>query len=170
MNRKIRIVIACIALVGAVICGILIFRMVRDGRKEMFRETIEEAWNRSDAGDLPEYLRYIETVTEFEVEKVENGDPMIITVTVRGIDLGGELKKTGPADYFGAVDEVSMNSYLIDLAKIAGPTEVTAIVYAWTEGEDYRIEFSDTFVDAMSGMVWSYVMDLVDELTGGGAA
>ncbi len=169
MNRKLRTVIACAALVGAVICGVLIWWVIRDSRREMFRAAIEEAWNRSDAGDLPEYLRYIETFSEFEVEKVETGDPVIITVTVRGIDLGGELKKMDPAGYFGATDEASMNDYLMDLVKIARPTEVTTIVYAWPQEDGYRIEFSETFVDAMSGMVWSYVMDLADELTGGGA-
>ena len=60
-----------------------------DSRK--LHTAIEEAWNRDLDRDMPEYLQYLDEHSEFEITSIEKGQPWVVTVTVKGVDLAGAI-------------------------------------------------------------------------------
>lgn len=167
MNRKVRVLLAVLALLAAAVCAFCAWRLYQDAQKEAMYQAVREVWNRSNTADMPAYLDAIDRQTDFVLEKIEKGDPYVLTVTVYGVDLGGRLKQIDPAEFPNTEDEWVLNDYLITLVEESEDTEVQTIIYAWPEGDGYRIQFSETFVDAMSGRVYSYLQDLMNESTGG---
>ena len=101
------------------------------------------------------------------LEEIEKGDPYVLTVTVYGVDLGGKLRETDPAQFPNTDDEQVLNDYLLKLLEESEYTEVQTFLYAWPEDDGYRIQFSDTFVDAMTGMLMTYAREMVEEVVGG---
>ena len=129
---------------------------------------IEEAWNRDDTRKIPEYLEYLDEHSSFEIDSVIKGDgPWQVTVTVHGLDLADELERRDPKKFAPDEDPDEIDEYILSLAKKADPMERTTVIYAWPEEDGYRIRFSETFIDAMTGGVYSYVLELVDDITGG---
>lgn len=165
-----KLIIGLVALIAAAAMAFVGWRLYENRQRETLYRAIEEAWQESESANVPAYLQVIDRETRFEVEKVEKvekGDPYVITVTVYGIDLGGRLRETDPASFPDTRDEEVLNEYLLNLLNDAARTEVQTVIYAWPEGDGYRFRFSETFADAMTGMVYSYTRDLVNEMTGG---
>lgn len=162
-----KLIIGLVALIAAAALALLGWRLYENRQRETLYRAIEEAWQESESPNAPAYLQVIDLETRFEVEKVEKGDPYVITVTVYGIDLGGRLRETDPASFPDTRDEAVLNEYLLNLLDDAARTEVQTVIYAWPEDGGYRVRFSETFADAMTGMVYSYTRDLVNEMTGG---
>ena len=162
-----KLIIGLVALIAAAALALLGWRLYEKHQREALYRAIEEAWQESESPNAPAYLQVIDRETRFEVEKVEKGDPYVITVTVYGIDLGDRLRETDPASFPDTRDEEVLNEYLLNLLNDAARTEVQTVIYAWPEGDGYRFRFSETFADAMTGMVYSYTRDLVNEMTGG---
>lgn len=162
-----KLIIGLVALIAAVALALLGWRLYENRQRETLYRAIEAAWQESESPNAPAYLQVIDRETRFEVEKVEKGDPYVITVTVYGIDLGGRLRETDPASFPDTREEAVLNEYLLNLLDDAARTEVQTVIYAWPEGDGYRFRFSETFADAMTGMVYSYTRDLVNEMTGG---
>lgn len=162
-----KLIIGLVALIAAAAMAFVGWRLYENRQRETLYRAIEEAWQESESPNAPAYLQVIDRETRFEVEKVEKGDPYVITVTVYGIDLGGRLRETDPASFPDTRDEEVLNEYLLNLLDDAARTEVQTVIYAWPEGDGYRFRFSETFADAMTGMVYSYTRDLVNEMTGG---
>lgn len=164
-GKKLLLIALAVVLVAAM--AFVSWRLYENRQRETLYRAIEEAWYESESPNAPAYLQVIDLETRFEVEKVEKGEPYVITVTVYGIDLGGRLRQTDPASFPDTREEAVLNEYLLNLLDDAARTEVQTVIYAWPEGDGYRIRFSETFADAMTGMVYSYTRDLVNEMTGG---
>lgn len=162
MRRRKLVWIILAALLAALAIGLAGWYLC--GSRQLLR-AIEEAWNRDLDEDMPRYLQYIDEHSDFRIEAIEKGEPWVITVTVTGVDLAGELKPRNFAKYD---DPKDIDDYLLSLAKKADPLERTAIIYAWQSEDGYRIQFSEAFIDAMTGGVYSYTLELIDEIAGGG--
>lgn len=167
MTRKVRLLLAVLALLAALLCGFGAWRVYEGAKMDAMYRAVLEVWNQTATEDTPAYLQAIDRRTEFVLEKIEKGNPYVLTVTVYGVDLGGKLRETDPAAMSGLESEQAINDYLTGLVEQSGETEVQTILYAWPEGDGYRIQFSDTFIDAMSGMVYSYFQDMINGATGG---
>ena len=155
----IAIVIAILAFLG--------WRVYHAHMEQTLHQAIADAWNKDWSEDMPAYLQYIDLQSDFEIDDIERGDPWVLTVTVCGLDVGGELNKQDPMLFSEDATETEMDQYLLSLAKQAELTYKTAKIYAWPEDGSYRIQFSETFIDAMTGGVYSYTLDLIEEITGG---
>jgi len=166
-RRKMTLVLSLLvmAMVVLIVIGIAVIMNAVEERR--ISRAIDAAWSQGTAADMPDYLRAIDDQSEYEIQKIEKGNPMVITTVVRGIDLGSVLKDQALSDFPANQEEAVLNSYLLSLIDSAPPTRVSALIYAWEEGDGYRIQFSETFVDAMSGGVYTYTLELIDEITGG---
>ena len=158
-------------ILALLILAVIVFfawRVYSAYQKDTLYKAINQAWQQANDKDTPEYLKYLDKHSKFKITSIEEGEPLVLNVTVRGVDVAGELRKIDSLAFDLDMDEEELNDYLISLAKQAGSTEVSTIIYAWPEENGtYRIQFSETFIDAMSGMVYSYVQELINELTGG---
>ena len=165
-TKKLLPVILVMLIVAAAV--FFAWRYYGTNQKETLYKAINQAWQQANDENTPEYLEYIDKHSKFRITSIEQGEPLVLSVTVRGVDLAGELRKIDPLTFSWDMDEEDLNDYLISLVKQAGSTEVTTILYAWPEENGaYRIQFSETFIDAMSGMVYSYAQEWIDELVGG---
>ena len=163
--RKRKLFLTVIAvLIAALVIGLAGWYLWNANESRKLYNAIEEAWNRDLDDDMPEYLQYLDEISEFQIDSIEKGEPWVVTVTVTGLDLAGDLKPKNFAKY---TDPEDIDRYLLSLAKKADPLERTAVLYAWPEEDGYRIQFSETFIDAMTGGVYSFTLELIAEITGG---
>lgn len=169
MKKKIRAgLIALLAvLLLAALSGFLIWRVSRAQRIEMAQQVIQKVWERSLPADQPEYLQYIEMYSDFSVEKVEKGDPWVVTVRVQGVDLAGQMQKLDPEKFSADTLPEELDQYLVSQVKKSRTVYVDCFVYLYKEGDGFQVQFTETFVDAMSGMVLSYAREMVQEAMGG---
>ncbi len=167
MNRKKRIILAVVAIVAAALCAILAWRVYEVNRLETVHRVIREAWDREQPEDMPEYLQYLDMYSDFSIEKIEKGDPWVITVRVRGVDLAEQLRNTDPELFADDTAEWELDQYLTSLVSKADIVYVDCFVYLFPEGDGYRVRFPETFVDAMSGMTLTYAREMVEDLVGG---
>ena len=167
MSRKGKILLAILGLAAVLFCALLAWRMYETNRLEKIHRVIQEAWNQNNSENMPEYLTYIDLYSDFGIEKIEKGDPWVVTVRVRGVDLAEKLKEADLSAFTADTEERKMDRYLVDLVIEADLVWVDCDVYLYPEGDDFRVQFSDTFVDAMSGMLLSYARELTEEAVGG---
>ena len=167
MSRKKRINLAAMAIAAAAMCIILAWRVYQVNRLETVHRVIQEAWDRGQPEDMPDYLQYLDMYSNFSIEKIEKGDPWVITVRVQGVDLAEQLRNTDPALFAGDTAEWKLDQYLTDLVIRADLVYVDCFVYLFPEEEGFRVRFTETFVDAMSGMTLTYAREMVEELVGG---
>lgn len=163
-GRIIAIILAVLLLAAALF---MLYRWYEVKRLENMHRAIREAWSVTQDENTPEYLQYIDYWTDFGITDIRKGEPYVVTVTVHGKDLGGRLRQLSLEDFPTDPDPEVLNAYLLEQAKEAEFVAFTAQVYAWKEEDGWRIQFTETFVDAMSGGVYSYARDLADEITGG---
>ncbi len=167
MKKKTVIWIAVFVLL-AVICGMLAWRMFYLKRMENLSRCISTAWGETYEDDMPEYLKALAWESLYQLDGYEKGDPWVLTVTVMGVDLAAELRKADLSIFTADSTEREIDAFLVSLVKQAAPTRITTYLYAWPENDGFRIEFSETFIDAMSGKVYSYAKEALLEQMGGG--
>lgn len=155
-------------LIFLTVCTLLTVRFFKLKQLEKINAAVFEAWKNTRTEDSPAYLDAIDWETMYRIDDYEKGNPGVITVTVTGVDLGAELRKVDPAIFTSDTSDEEINEYLISLVKQAEKTKVTTYLYAWQETDGIRIEFSESFVDAMSGKVYSYAKDILNDYLGGG--
>jgi len=165
MRRSKVVLTVILVLIAALAVGAGGWYLWSHNDSRQLQNAIEEAWNREADADMPQYLQYLDEHSDFEITSIEKGEPWVVTVTVKGLDLAGELKPKHFAKYD---DPEDIDEYLLSLAEKADPLERTATLYAWRSEEGFRIRFSESFIDAMTGGVYSYTLELIDEIAGGG--
>lgn len=158
------IISAVVILVAAIVVGIWIYSN-RISPEEKISEAIAAAWDEATANDDPNYLQEIEKVSSYEIIELEKGDYYTVHVAVTGIDLGTELENLTQEDL--PEDEEGINALLVELISRCPQVETTTVIYAEPTEDGFDISFSDTFVDAMSGKIYSYYMNQIEEITGG---
>ena len=167
MNKQKKNIV--LAVIGIIIVAIalILFGIYRNNvpTEEDFLRAIDDAWNNASDPDDPDYLLAIERVSMYEIINIESGDYYTIHVEVTGIDIGHELNQINPNDY--PQDETAINAYLIELVKKCPKVETKCTIYATVVDDVIQITFSDTFVDAMTGKIYSYYMEKVNEIMGG---
>lgn len=125
------------------------------------KNSIDSAWSEVNTDDAPAFLKEITRLSSYEITSIEEGDTYTISVIVKGIDLGSELKRLSYEDFPKPDNEDVLNDYLLAIIEKCKIIETVAVIYAESSAEGYKISFSDTFVDAMSGKIYSYYMDLI---------
>ena len=135
--------------------------------EEDIKNSIISTWGEAITGDSPLFLQEITRLSSYEITNITEDDIYIINVVVSGIDLGSKLKELPYEDFPPADDEDTINDYLLNIIKSCEITKTTTVIYAKPLADGYEISFSDTFVDAMSGKIYSYCMDLVDGILEG---
>lgn len=162
MNKKrknILIVLVCIVL--ALGTGVFFF-----GKKFVEKKiikTIEMTWNNSETEDEPEFLKEITKKSSYEIVSIEDGDIYTVNVVVKGIDVGEKLKNLTYEDFAKVESEKEWDGYMREIIEACEIIETPAAIYAEKTKDGYEISFTDTFVDAMSGKIYSYYMDIVNE-------
>lgn len=166
MNRKTKIAVAILViliLLAMVLGGMLIWRVIEINRQVKIHQVIQDAWDQSESEDMPEYLNYIDMYSNFSVEKIEKGEPWVITIRVQGVDLAEQLRNADLTQFSEDTQPWEMDQYLISLVTKADIVYVDCYVYLYPEGDGFRVQFTETFVDAMSGMVLSYAREMAQE-------
>lgn len=166
-KRRSVLIVLLAVLLPAVLSGLLIWQVYRAQRIEIAQQVIRTAWERSLSEDQPEYLQHIEMYSDFSVEKVEKGNPWVVTVRVQGVDLAGQMQNVDPAKFSADTMPEELDQYLVSQVKKSRTVDVECFVYLYKEGDGFRVQFTETFVDAMSGMVLSYARETVQEVVGG---
>jgi hypothetical protein len=158
-----------IALIGAIALAIaiILFVVYRNSTlsEEDILRAIDDAWNNAADSNDPDYLQAIERVSTYEIVSIEDGDYYTIHMMITGIDVGSELEQISLESF--AQDEDAVNAYLIELINQCLQVQTEAVIYAIPKDDGLQITFSDEFVDAMTGKIYSYYMDKVEEILGG---
>ena len=167
MRRNKVFLTVILIIIAATLLGLLGWRLWVTVTRQNLHQAIVDVWNEDSSEDMPEYLQYLDRVARFQIEHIEKGEPWVVTVTVKCPDLAAELQKEDPWQYYGEADMDAMDEYMLAVAKSAKIAERTATVYVWPEEDGYRVRFTETFVDAMTGGIYGYTMTLIEDITGG---
>ena len=167
MKPVTKIILAVLLLIALACCIFLVWRIYEINRLEKFHRIIQEAWEQSETEDMPEYLQYIDMYSDFSIEKIKRGDPWVITLRVQGVDLAEQLRNTDPEMFSADTEEWKLDQYLISLVQKADLIYVDSFVYLYPEGDGFRVQFTESFVDAMSGMALTYAREMAQEVLGG---
>ena len=160
-ERELLFVAIGILLAVIITVGLWIY-FINASFEKKIKNSIEVAWNEVNIDDAPAFLQTIAQLSAYEIQSIEKGDTCTIHVVVRGVYLGNELKKLSHDDFPQTKDEDVLNDYLLGIIEKCDYVETATVIYAEPATDRYKIYFSDTFVDAMSGKVYSYYMDLIE--------
>lgn len=163
MNKRTIILLTSILAAASVIVACLF--LGRPTTEEQIAAAIELAWSEALRSDEPAYLQEISRRSSYEIIGMEEGNGYIIHAIVTGIDMSAELDGM-PMEGLPQ-DEEGINTLLIDMVNRSPQIETETIIYAEKVAEGFQITFSDTFVDAMSGRIYSYYSNKINEITGG---
>lgn len=159
--KRILLITAVIIVLAVSAVGFWIYTNNASFEKDI-KNSIDSAWKEADTDDAPAFLQEITRLSSYEIISIEEGDIYTINVVVRGIDLGSHLKELSYEDFPQADDEGALNDYLLGIIENCEIIETATVIYAEPSVEGYEISFSDAFVDAMSGKIYSYYMDLIE--------
>lgn len=171
-NRKkaMRRTVVVVLIVSIIIISLLSLAVVKHCEAIRIEENIFNAinaeWSKVITADAPAYLNAINEVSSYDIISIEEGEVYTIKVVVDSVDLGTKLKEAPLEAFPKTQDETAINKYLLDLIDDCKRLETTTEIYAAPENSGYTIYFSDEFVDAMSGGVYSYTQDLIRDLMG----
>ena len=163
-NRKILIVAFCSLLILSLVAGVGIRRQVFERN---IRNAIDKAWKDGSTDDVPVFLQEIDKKSAYEIVSIVKGDIYTINVVVKGIDLRREMNSRLFEDFLSLMDDDVWDNYICELIEKCEYVETETIIYVTPLENEYNVFFSDTFVDAMSGKIYSYCMDVIDEIMGG---
>jgi len=139
----------------------------RNTTEEAIRAAVTAQWEQSVSGEAPDYLEAVARRSSFEIVSIEEEELYTVNVLVKGIDLGEALKNIDADEFPQTHDEAVLNAYLMTLIEDCPRVDTQAVIYAQAQGDGYRIYFSETFVDAMSGKIYAYSRDVLSEVIGG---
>lgn len=135
--------------------------------KKMIPDALALAWSEAEREDDPAYLKKLAEVAEYSIDSIsEDGGRFVITATVTCPNLGERLMNISYADLPENKDAGSINAYLCGLIDGLEAEKTTAVAYAEWSGDRLNVSFSDEFVDAMCGKVYSYAKKSVEDYLG----
>lgn len=134
---------------------------------------IDTAWMSAISENQPEYLTKIDERSSYTIKKIEKDDKeYTISVEVDAPDLGGQLSKLDFEDLPQTKDIEELNAFLCTQIDCSSNIKTDTEIYATELDGVYKITFSDEFVDAMSGNIYSYsnnvLIDMLQSYEGGG--
>lgn len=162
-KKKIIIVFSVCIIVFLLVLAMLFFN--NKPNKELI-VAVDKAWNTAKTEDQPEYLTKLDELTSYELNSVEQeGDRYIIEASVMAPDLGGQLSKIDYSKLSQTESTEDINAFLCEQIEKAEIQKTISYIYAYKINGKYQISFSENFVDAMSGNLYSYSQTtLVDML------
>lgn len=163
MRKKTIFVLLTLICIGGVVVGSLFFLNKKSVEEDIIN-TIEMVWNNTETGEEPDFLKEITKRSSYEIVSIEESDVYCVNVVVKGIDVGEQLKALSYDDFAKIQDEKELNQYLLEIIGESKVVETSTVIYAEPVGEGYEISFTDTFVDAMSGKIYSYYMNIANEV------
>ena len=127
---------------------------------------IDKAWTSALTEDQPKYLSKIDEKSSYSITKIKKEDEeYIISVSVDAPDLGGKLSMLSYDELPQTEDIDELNDFLCTKIDNATNCNTKTEIYATKIDGKYNISFSDEFVDAMSGKIYSYSSNvLMDEI------
>lgn len=163
MTKRLFMVLLAAAVAVSAAVGFWLFS--RPSTEEQIAAAIEQTWNEAVGDDEPAYLQEIGKRSSYEIISMEGENEYIIHTVVTGIDMSGELDSMSMEEL--PQDEAEINALLIEMIGRCPQVETEAVIYAQHTEDGYQIAFSDTFVDAMSGKLYSYYTKKINEMAGG---
>ena len=162
MNTK-RIIAIGVSVILCALVGMLISRYMF---KQTIKEAIDEEWRLSEQEDIPEYMKEIDRKSSYRIVKIDKGNICKVQVVVQGVDLANEMRKIPIQDLPKMADEQEINTYVIGLIEKSEMVETEANIYVEKNPKGYDVTFSDVFVDAMSGKLYTYSIEVMEEILG----
>ena len=141
-----------------------LFWMNKDSVGKDIQSAIDSAWSETDTDDSPAFLQEITRISSYEITDIEQGEIYTVHVRVKGIDLGKQLKNVAFDEF--PQEEDALNEYLIEIIQKCASVETEANIYVEMTEARNKVTFSDTFIDAMSGKIYSYYMGLIEDMVG----
>lgn len=133
---------------------------------ESLIDSIDKKWSSAKSDNQPKYLTEIDKKSSYEIKSVKkDGDFYTIKAIITAPDLGDQLLKLGYETLPNTDDTNEIDEFLCEQLEMAENKQTEAYIYAEFFDEKYNISFSDDFVNAMSGNLYSYSQkSLIDML------
>lgn len=164
MKKKSPILIVIILVIIAAVFAFLFVKKMN--MEKGIKLAIDETWNElKNESALPDYMKMIDAKTSYEIVKIEKEENnLVVHVTVEGIDLGDKLSKVDPVEYAKFETEEEINDFLLECIEASSIFELDTVLYARKDEAGYRILYTEEFVDAMNGKVYSYTENVMMNL------
>lgn len=155
---KRNVLILGISLIAIIIVCISLFQIsFRNKPSDELIKAVNEAWETANLEEQPDFLKILNQKSSYELKNVkkENGR-FLISVTVTFPSVDERLKELNVSDYPQSKESEEINSFLCEQINKSKLKKTKATIYAAKINNEYHISFSDEFVDAMSGGLYSY--------------
>lgn len=152
-------ILAGVLIFFAVITAILVLTLGVNGKKPDAKLTsaVDAAWDNAKTENQPEFLTKIDELSSFKLTKVQKEDGRyIIKATVTAPDLSEKLSKLEQSELPQNNNPEELNKFLCKQLEDTKIKNTDSIIYAFIENGEYHITFSEEFVDAMSGNLYSF--------------
>ena len=158
------LVVSLVVVIGGVAAALLLMPKQRETQlpdaavpEEELIAAVQESWSAAVAADQPAYLTMLGEMASYTLGSVSKEEGLyVIEATVTAPDLGGRLSEMDNADLPRSADAEDLDTFLCEQIGKADMREITAAVLAYETDGGYHISFSEEFVDAMSGYLYTY--------------
>ncbi len=147
-----------VVLIASVVTAIIIISS-NSGEKpsEELINAVQTTWKSAKSDEQPKYLTKIDSLSSYKLKSVEKEDgQQVITAVVTSPDLKTQLSKIEYKDLPQTEDTEAINNFLCEQIEKADVIKTEATVYAVETNGEYKISFSEEFVNAMTGNLYSY--------------
>ena len=130
---------------------------------------INKKWNEVvNIENQPRYLTELNRLSQYTVNSVKKVDDVyVVKVTVSAPDLGSIMKTFDYSNLPSTENTDEINSFLCEQLKFAEIIKTETYIHAYKIDDTYQILFSDEFVDAMCGKLYTYAQSsFVDMMQG----
>ncbi len=164
---KHKTLLIAIAIVALIVLFILLFNGIKT--KKEISTAINNTWNEIvNIENQPQYLMELNDLSQYTVKSVKKVDGVyVVKATVSAPDLGAIMKTFDYNKLPNTENADEINSFLCEQLKTAEIVKTKAYIHAYKVDDTYQISFSDEFVDAMCGKLYTYAQSsFVDMMQG----
>ena len=168
-KKKVIIIISVIVAVLAVvaIAVAVIFFMQKEESIEAFQSAVENSWaSQTEAEGKPEFMKLLESKSTFSVANFAENDEEHYTleITVSSPDILPAMQNLNKM-MKKELSQKEIDTLLTKAVKDARPKTSTVNLNVTKTQNNYRVEFSEEFIDAMYGYAYSYANSQLNEAT-----
>ena len=154
IKKIIVIVLISVVILTAIVCAIIAISNKRI--TQQITSEIDKTWNTvATENAQPQYLKQLNELSKYTINSIDKEDSMyVIKVTVTAPDVESQLKNIDYAEVTGS--ETQIDEFLCEQVKMSQLVNTETYIYVYKTDDGYKVSFSDEFVNAMSGKMYTY--------------
>lgn len=164
MKKKIGIIIAIIVVIMIIIVSILLYL---DSKEEQtIYDVIYSEWANSIPKEQPEFLNAMDELSSFDFVDIveEPKDYFTVTVDTYSPNISETLNEYQEQMYDEQLTEEEVDAVLCEIIYNAPINTTTHYIYVIRdEDNNYHVNFSESFIDAMFGYAYTDSMKTLNE-------